>query len=340
MAKNPKNARRPDARQQAAQRRPLTSMTAAERNAQRRSQRKASSRSGTYGWIAAGGVLVVAAVLVIVYATGGSPNSKTATGDAAGRNPALATASVVGPLTSIPTRVFDAVGAAGMAVTLTPTAHQPALKEGALPRFVYIGGEYCPFCAMDRWSMVAALDRFGTFTGLKQIVSSPTDNAYKSIPTLSFFRSSYTSKYVAFTPYEEADIASQPLVTPPASAEKLYTTYDDSGSGTGTAFNGGSGGIPFVDIANRFVSSGAPGAFAPVANALQGNALTHTQIADAIKDPSSPVGNAMAAKLLVGQANYFSAAICSVDGNKPASVCSSKGVMAAASLLKSAKKVG
>ena len=70
------------------------------------------------------------------------------------------------------------------------------------------------------------------------------------------------------------------------------------------------------------------------------NALTHTQIANAIKDPTSPVGTAMAANVLVGQANYLSAAICSVDGNKPASVCSSKGVTTAAAVLKSAKKVG
>jgi hypothetical protein len=314
-------------------------MSAAERNAQRRQQRKRNSRSGVYGWVAAGVVLVAAAVLVIVYATGSS-NPNTATGNAAGRNPPLAPPAVIGPLTSVPTSVFDSTGVAGMAVTLTPTANQPSLRSNGLPQFVYEGAEFCPYCAMDRWPMVVALARFGTFTGLKQITSSATDSGPKSIPTLSFLGSKYTSQYLVFSPFEEADIASKPLVTPPSYAQKLYATYDDSGSGTGTKFNGGSAGIPFVDIGNRFVSSGAPGAFTPVSNALQGNALTHTQIANAIKDPTSPIGNAMGANLLVGQANYFSAAICAVDGNKPASVCSSKGVMAAGALLKSAKKVG
>jgi hypothetical protein len=192
---------------------------------------------------------------------------------------------------------------------------------------------------MDRWSIVASLARFGTFTGLKQISSASSDKP-PSIPSLSFLRSTYTSKYVSFSGFEMADINGKPLVEAPEWAKKLYSTYDDSGSGAGTVFNGGSSGIPFVDIANRYLASGSPQEFVTVATALQGDALTHAQIANALKDPSSPIGKAMDAKVLIGQANYFSAAICDSNGNKPASVCSSKGVMAAASVLKSAKKVG
>jgi hypothetical protein len=142
-----------------------------------------------------------------------------------------------------------------------------------------------------------------------------------------------------FTPIEVADITNRPLETMPAYAQKLYNTYD-AGSGAGTKYNSGRAGIPFVDFANRFVASGTPGAFELVSQALSGNALTHVQIATAIKNPRSQVGYAMGAKYLVGQANYFTAAICAVDGNKPASVCSSKGVLAAASVLNRAKKVG
>ena len=44
---------------------------------------------------------------------------------------------------------------------------------------------------------------------------------------------------------------------------------------------------------------------------------TWSQIASAMQDPSSPI-----ARDVVGAANYFTAAICQVTGNRPASVCS------------------
>ncbi len=38
-----------------------------------------------------------------------------------------------------------------------------------------MGAEYCPFCAAQRWAMVNAFSRFGTFTGLTTTHSSSTD---------------------------------------------------------------------------------------------------------------------------------------------------------------------
>jgi hypothetical protein len=247
---------------------------------------------------------------------------------------------VTGPLAAIPASVFDSIGTAGAPASLTVTAKQPKLTSSGKSQFVYIGAEYCPFCAMDRWAMVAALNRFGSFTGLKQITSSSTDTAAPSVPTLSFFGSKYTSPYLAFAPYESDDINSQPLMTIPADKQALYATYDAPNGANGSRFNGGNGGgIPFVDIANQYVSSGAPATFAPVQAALQHNGLTHTQIAQAVQDPSSAVGTAMGAKYIIAEANYLSAAICNVNGNKPASVCSSKGVRAATQVLSTANKI-
>jgi hypothetical protein len=314
-------------------------MTAAQRNAQRRQQRRKSARSSQLGWIAVGVVLVVAAVFVIIKVTGGSTPAKASSGDSAGDHPAAAPAAVTSALASIPLSAFNAIGTGGMPATLTVTAKQPNLTEGGLPKFVYEGAEYCPYCAMDRWALASALDRFGSFTGLKQIVSSATDDAYQSIPTLSFYGSKYTSPYLVFAPYETEDINQNALQIPPSDVQSLYTKYDGNSTGAGTAFDGGSGGIPFVDIANQYVSAGAPSAFSPVATALQHNGLTHTQIADALQDPSGPVGSAMGAKYLIGQANEISAAICNVDGNKPAAVCSSSGVAAAKKVLKAAKPI-
>jgi hypothetical protein len=121
-------------------------------------------------------------------------------------------AAVAAEVTSVPTATFDSVGA-GTATGLTATSGQPLLTSGGKPEVVYMGGEYCPFCAAERWALTAALSRFGTFTGLGLIHSSPTD-VYASTPTLSFHGSRFTSKYVSFAPVEwfgEASDASTPF---------------------------------------------------------------------------------------------------------------------------------
>src|SRR5215471_17073708 len=43
----------------------------------------------------------------------------------------------------------------------TPGSGAP-LTSGGKPEMLYIGAEYCPYCAAMRWSMAVALSRFGT----------------------------------------------------------------------------------------------------------------------------------------------------------------------------------
>ena len=78
----------------------------------------------------------------------------------------------------------------------------------------YIGAEYCPFCAAERWALTVALSRFGTFSGLAGTHSSSTD-VYPDTQTLSFYGSHYTSPYLDFQPVEET--TNQPVGggTPP-----------------------------------------------------------------------------------------------------------------------------
>jgi hypothetical protein len=313
-------------------------MTAAQRNAARRQQRRRRSQASLLGWISVGVVVVVVAVFVVIKLTGSSsPPKSSANGVTSGQDPLPAPASVTGPLASVPLSVFDSVGTAGMGVPMTVTANQATLKSSGLPRFVYEGAEFCPYCAMERWPMVVALNRFGSFTGLKLTSSSSTDDVFPNTPTLSFLGSTYKSKYLVFNAYEDEDRNENPLQVVPSDVTALYAKYDGNGE-TGTVFDSGAG-IPFIDIANHYVSAGDPDAYDPVGTALEGNALTHQQIAEAIKDPTSAVGTTMGAKYLIADANFLSAAICSVDGNLPATVCTSSGVQAAASALKSSKPV-
>ena len=129
----------------------------------------------------------------------------------------------------MPAGTFNAVGA-GTATGLNPLSGVSELTADGKPEVLYIGGEFCPFCAAERWALATALSRFGTLSGVSFIHSSPTDG---DIPTLTFYKSSYTSKYLTFTPVEwfgEADDASTPfghvyLQQPTAQEAALFARY-------------------------------------------------------------------------------------------------------------------
>ena len=216
-------------------------------------------------------------------------------------------------VTSVPLATFDAAGA-GTATGLSIVTGQPALTIDGKPELLYIGGEYCPFCAAERWALAAAVSRFGTLSGLGFIHSSPTD-VYANTPTLSFAKARYTSKYLAFVTVEWFGEAADPstpfghvyLQRPTAEQQALFARY-------------GHGSIPFVDIGNRY--------FLPqvqyLPSALAG--LSWTQVATAMHDPSSAV-----ARDIDGAANMITAAICTLTHGQPGGVCRSAGVTAAAS---------
>ncbi len=171
-----------------------------------------------------GGSVVAVLVIVVAFVV-----IKAFTGTAsAGSNTATASAGVVTDLTSVPASTLKTVGK-GSALSYNPKPiipiTGPALTENGKPEVLYMGAEYCPFCATERWAMAQALSRFGTFSGLKFIHSDPSD-VYPSTPTLTFYKSNYTSKYVAFTPVEETTVNKQPLQTPTSAQQALAAKYD------------------------------------------------------------------------------------------------------------------
>ena len=290
------------------------------------------------GWIAVALVVVVIGALIIFKVTSGNSSSPSA--DPAGRNPATAAAAMVQPVTSVPSSVFDSIGVGGQSAMFVVTKNQPALAQGGKPRFVYVGAEYCPYCAAMRWSLVAALSRFGTFTNLKESASGPSDG---DIPTFSFLGSSYSSPYLKFTPYEQTDRLGALLTPVPKDVQKLYTTYDGSQSGP-TIFSTGGAGIPFLDIANRYVAAGDP----PYLSAFFGNNTGPLvnggpgaiAIAQSVHSPNSVIGKAIGASGFIIAANYIAAGVCNVDGQMPSAVCTSKGVTQAKVALAKATPIG
>ena len=247
-------------------------------------------------------VLVFVAALVVVKLNQSSP---PVTAQAAQTD-----APVAAEVASVPPATFNAVGG-GTAGRLSPLSGVAELTADGKPEVLYMGGEFCPFCAAERWALAAALSRFGTLSGASFIHSSPTDG---DIPTLTFYKSSYTSKYLTFTPVEwfgEADDPSTPfghvyLQQPTAQEAALFARYAN-------------GSIPFLDIANRYVLPQTQ--YSP--EDLSG--LTWAQIAAAMQDPSSHV-----ATDIDGAANTLTAAMCTLTHGQPGNVCTSAGVKAAA----------
>ena len=174
------------------------------------------------------------------------------------------------------------------------------LLSNGKPLVFYVGGEYCPFCAAERWSMVVALSKFGTFSNLTYMMSwaSEQNPANQNISTLSFNYASYSSNYISFVGIEEFDRSNQVLHTLTSSQKALVNEYDSIGS------------IPFVDIANNYSVVGAQ--YSP--STLSG--LSWDQIGAQLDNPTSTVG-----KSVDGAANTLITAICNIDGGLPTNVC-------------------
>ena len=276
----------------------IAARQAAAQRAERR--RKVLITSG-----AAAAVVAIVIALVVIKLTASPPHAGPAGSDAA----------VATQVTSVPAGTFNSVGA-GTATGLRAISGQPVLKSRGKPEVLYMGGQFCPYCAAERWALVAAVSRFGTLSGLTFIHSSPTDT-YPDTPTLSFDKTTYASRYLAFVPvewYGEADDPSTPfqhvyLQQPTSQQAALFGRY-------------GAGSFPFVDIGNRFVLPQTQ--YPPPALA----GLTWGQVAAAMHDPSSPI-----AKDIDGAANILTRAICTLTHGQPGSVCSAPGVRAASGSL-------
>jgi thiol-disulfide isomerase/thioredoxin len=267
---------------------------AVQREAARRAERR---RRVMYTGGSVTVVLVVVAAFIVAKALSSStPAAATVRGNTA--------ASVMQKIASVPASTLAAVGA-GSGQTNKPKAIGGSpLTAGGKPEVLYMGAEYCPYCAAERWAMAQALSRFGTFSWVGLIHSSSTD-VYPSTPTLTFYKSSYTSKYLTFTPVEMQDVDKKPLQTPTSAQNALLSQYDRA------PYTNSPGAIPFIDIANKY---GLIGGSSYLPTSLKG--LSWTQVATAMSSPSSPV-----AKQVLGAANMLTAAICKATNAQPSSVC-------------------
>jgi thiol-disulfide isomerase/thioredoxin len=264
--------------------------------AQQEQRRKAERRRRT---LAISGITV--ALLAVIGIIIGAVVHQSGSGKQSGASSGPLPASVQADL-SVPAGTLASVGIGSSSTAAIKTVSGPALTSGSKPEMLYIGAEWCPYCAAERWAMAVALSRFGSFSPLSGIHSSSSD-VYPNTATLTFYRATYTSKYLVFTPVENEDVNRNLLQQPTAAEQALWTKYEPPGDA-----------YPFIDIGNRFVSGPTY-----IPQVLQG--LTWSQIAADLHNASSPV-----AQGADGSANLFTAAICKITGNLPANVCTTAPV--------------
>ncbi len=198
-----------------------------------------------------------------------------------------------------------------------PITAPPLTVHGTPELFVW-GSEGCPYCGIDRWSIVVALAQFGQFAPLAVTVSSTYD-VDPATHTFRFSNTQYASPYVALVPLDEW--SNQPGGTlrcfgetfpwwtetqaPTPAEQELIDHYD--------TFEGCLEVLPFLDVANKWATLGSYPDPAVI------SALSWEQIARSLSNPGSVV-----AQVIDGGAEIIAAQICRVDGERPARVCDSR----------------
>jgi hypothetical protein len=277
-------------------------------------QRAAARRSEVRRQILiAGGSVVVVLAIVLTFVFIKLGNNSSGGGSASSTTGTALPASVVNNVTGVPPGTLNTVGIGSLSggLPIKAVSDKP-LTSGGKPEMLYIGAEFCPYCAAMRWSMAVALNRFGTLSPLHGIYSSSTD-VDPHTATLTFYKSSYSSTYLAFTPVENETVTKAPLQPTTAGQQALWQKYGATANGLG---------YPFIDIGNKYVITGP--LFDPAVLA----GMSWSQVAAALHNPSSKVAQAAD-----GAANLITAAICKTTSGQPASVCTAPGVVKASGSL-------
>jgi hypothetical protein len=121
---------------------------------------------------------------------------------------------------------------------------EPTRHEGKLFVF-FMGAEYDPYSAAERWAVVRGLQKFGQWNGLKQTMSAARDEPFLNLPTYDFTEATYTSAHIEFVARELKDREFKPLQKLLKTEEKLVHKYNPDKQ------------IPFLLVGGQFMQIGA-----------------------------------------------------------------------------------
>jgi thiol-disulfide isomerase/thioredoxin len=271
----------------------------------------ATKRRRNQTFLVGGAIVVVVAVVAVLIGInasgGGGTKTNTATAPVTAAQLDNYTSGVtVAELKAAATN-FGLSSVSGEGAAYPAVTSDPPITTTGKPELLYIGAEYCPYCATERWPLVLALSKFGTFHNLTFIHSAGGDEVYPGTPTFTFYKSTYTSPYLTFTPVEEQTVTHATLQTPTAAQEAIINKYDTSGD------------IPFAYFNGKAIISGAeydPSLLGSKQNGPSSK-LTFQQIANSISGGTSTLSSNV-----VADAGVIVSDICAMTGGKPANVCS------------------
>lgn len=198
------------------------------------------------------------------------------------------------------TTLANKVGAGIVTPYPSPINSNNVTMVNGKPAVIFVGADYCPYCALTRWGLIIALMRFGTINSLHYMLSSSTDK-FPNTPTFTFYNSSYSSDIISFLPAEIANRSGAPLQTMSQLQNAAAVAYDPGG------------GVPFIDFGNKSVQVGIPSSISP--GFLDGK--NWAQIIAQMQEPNTTIS-----QTVIGQANIFTAEICEINNFTPSSVCS------------------
>lgn len=172
---------------------------------------------------------------------------------------------------------------------------QPLKRPSAKSLVFFMGAGFCPFCAAERWAIVNALARFGTWNGLVEDKSASHDEKYLDVPTMSFARAGYESPYIEFVGKETADRNFEPLQELDEKDYEILDTFNPDQI------------IPFLLVDGQFMQVGS--GYSP--QLIQG--MVHSRVREEIGNPNSEVGKAIRSEV-----DNITALICkSIGGRSP-----------------------
>ena len=172
------------------------------------------------------------------------------------------------------------------------------VRQGGKPELLFIGALYCPFCASERWAIVKALNRFGTWSNLHSSESKGGAGGFGTISTFDLMNAHYSSRYVAFVSRDTEDRDNNPLQPLSSEQQPLLNRYDPTG------------GIAMV-LAADHVMVGA--GFLPCA--IDGKSFRDAQLGIQRGASATYVHDINA------ESNLITAYLCRADGMQPAAAC-------------------
>ena len=122
---------------------------------------------------------------------------------------------------------------------------EDTVRRGGKLTVFFMGAEYCPYSAAERWAIVRSLQKFGQWQGLKQTISAARDQPFLNLPTYDFTEATYNSPHIEFVAREIKDREFKPFQKLLKTEEKIVRKHDPKKE------------IPFLLVGGRFMQIGS-----------------------------------------------------------------------------------